>query len=210
MAIWRSRGKAPAEPNARLRTIGRATAPGRSPGISVPADRRSRRHRARRIRTAPPRSPRRPARWRLGHRGARHRAARGRCLSMTLRSRSRSWAVIFMRGRGVAGRAPWDRARGSTPRLPARSPNRSHAPACSTLLAAAMAMAPPEPPSPMTSGDARAPAAGARQEVDRAMASAWPRSSASDARIGAGGVDQASAAGRPKRSASSMRRTALR
>ena len=70
-------------------------------------------------------------------------------------------------------------------------------------------MAPPEPPSPMTSATFGAPSA-RQASVERAMASAWPRSSASMPGIGAGRVDEADSTGRPKRSASSIRRAAFR
>src|SRR6516225_5472777 len=63
--------------------------------------------------------------------------------------------------------------------------------ACSSIrtrLAVAMAIAPPEPPSPRMTATFGTPRE--RQvSVERAIASAWPRSSA-DAGIGAGGVHQ--------------------
>ena len=47
----------------------------------------------------------------------------------------------------------------------------------STVLQLAIATAPPDPPSPMTTATLGTPS-DRQQSVERAMASAWPRSSA--------------------------------
>ena len=81
------------------------------------------------------------------------------------------------------------RATGSRRSPPARSPNRSRAPASAPRSPAASAMAPPEPPSPMivaTIGTG----ASRQASIERAIASAWPRASASMPGKGAGGVDE--------------------
>ena len=78
----------------------------------------------------------------------------------------------------------------------------------STVLQAAIASAPPEPPSPITTPTFGTPIE-RHVSIERAMASAWPRSSASTPGK-APAVSIREITGRAKRSASCMRRVALR
>ena len=77
-----------------------------------------------------------------------------------------------------------------------------------TLFAVAMATAPPEPPSPITTATLGTPSE-RQASVERAIASAWPRASASTPGK-APAVSTSAITGRSNRSASSISRTALR